>query len=262
MLIYFTHIASMFPESEHNWFKFADLATTQVNSKIAYSLSALNLPVKSINSPLQAHWFLLDTLYLANQANRDGMHANALALLRQCIEAISIIEIGMSNHQDAGDILSLWQSNKKSAGQLRQWLEANVWKQYGLGLWGESWTDFYAKLASAVQPYAHYSGLLAQWQSKLISIPSKSNETEMVIKIGPRLYDPQKATRITLYHILITYALGRIWVTYHTDEDPDFNKLLGSLGEALRNSKFLDGSSTDWSQQFWSTVLFDGKPIP
>lgn len=55
-----------------------------------------------------AHWFVLDTLLLASQANRDGMHANALALTRQCVEAISITELGVCGHPDAEAILLKW----------------------------------------------------------------------------------------------------------------------------------------------------------
>lgn len=41
-----------------------------------------------------AHWFISDSLLLANKANWDGMHANAISLLRQCVEGISVIELG------------------------------------------------------------------------------------------------------------------------------------------------------------------------
>jgi len=44
-------------------------------------------------TPMLAHWFMRDALLLANQANREGMHANALLLTRQCLEAISVIEL-------------------------------------------------------------------------------------------------------------------------------------------------------------------------
>lgn len=73
--------------------------------RVALSLQELNLPLQVRFLPVQAHWFILDSLLLANQANREGMHANALSLLRQCLEAISIVELGLTPHAGAADVL-------------------------------------------------------------------------------------------------------------------------------------------------------------
>lgn len=69
----------------------------------------------------------------------------------------------------------------------------------------------------------------------------------------PRAYDAQKATRITLFHALLTYALGGIWMTAHRD-DVEFAALITRMGVALGKSRYLDGQQTDWSQQFWAMV--------
>lgn len=77
------------------WFTLLEIATPQTMQRIANSVQALNLPLQVKHLPMQAHWFLLDSLLIANQANRQGMHANAMAITRQCLEAISIVELGL-----------------------------------------------------------------------------------------------------------------------------------------------------------------------
>ena len=69
----------------------------------------------------------------------------------------------------------------------------------------------------------------------------------------PRAYDAQKATRITLFHALLSYVLGRIWQTANPT-DTEFAALMARLGMALGKSRYLDGHQTDWSRQFWAMV--------
>lgn len=253
---------TMWPESERNWFALSNELTLETNEKIATSLRDIGLSIRTKYFPQQAHWFLCDTLLLANQANKEGIHANALSLTRQCIEAISIIELGLCKHHQAEDILVEWSNQNISAGRIRKWLEDNVWENYGTGLWSEPWNEFFAKLSKAVQPYAHYSSQLAQWQHRLVGNLTEEAPQEMIIEIGPRQYDPQKATRITLFHVLVTYTLARIWLASSELENRSFEALVFQAGNALGKSAFLDGHQTDWEQQFWATVLFGGKPIP
>ncbi len=203
-----------------------------------------------------AHWFLLDTLLLANQANREGMHANALALTRQCVEAISIIELGVCGHPDAEATLLRWDSDDLTPGKLRAWLQTNVWPNYGNGLWQEPWSTFMREFAGAIQPYAHYGRSLAQWQLRLHRFYDANKSTassHAILEMRPRAYDPQKATRITLFHALLTYLLGRIWSAANP-ADAEFFALMAKLGTALGKSRYLDGHQTDWSQQFWAMV--------
>ncbi|MGH1558218.1 hypothetical protein ACRAWD_11285 [Caulobacter segnis] len=80
-----------------------------------------------------------------------------------------------------------------------------------------------------------------------------------VLRYGPRVYDAQKATRITLFHALLHYVLGRIWMAGNLN-DAAFAKDLTSFGDALGRSEYLDGHQTDWSQQFWALVWrLDGR---
>ncbi|EXJ51016.1 hypothetical protein [Microbacterium sp. MRS-1] len=246
------------PRSEPEWFRLTEAATTEIMSRVSEAVSANAMAPQVQALPTLAHWFLLDGLLLANQANRAGMHANALALTRQCVEAMSIIELGICGHPDAEATLHKWEADELTPGKLRAWLQANVWPQYGTGLWNEHWSDFMREFASAIQPYAHYSSPLLQWQYRLHHVPLPSNddgskELSTVIELMPRAYDAQKATRITLFHGLISYVLGRIVATSRPD-DAEFRQLVERVGDALGKSRYLDGHATNWSQQFWAMV--------
>ena len=242
------------------WFPLCEEATPLVMRHIADAVSSIQMVPQVRSAPMLAHWFLLDSLFLANQANRDGMHANALALTRQCIEAISIIEIGMCGHPDAEKLLLTWDEDRINPGKLRVWLQANVWPSYGSGLWTEPWSTFMREFAAAVQPYAHYGRSLAQWQLRLIRAPEaveSENDLLAVIEITPRAYDAQKATRITLFHALLTYVLGRVWMATNS-HDLEVAALINRLGVALGKSRYLDGHQTNWGQQFWAMVWEKG----
>ncbi|KAA9001637.1 hypothetical protein FJU30_04920 [Affinibrenneria salicis] len=234
-----------------DWFKLTNIATPETMKRISDAVVLNNMDLQIKNSPMLAHWFMLDSLLLANRANKDGMHANALALTRQCIEAISIIELGICGHSEANSILLKWEKDQMTPGKVRAWLEENVWDKYGSGLWNESWTIFMREFSKAIQPYAHYGRDLAQWQVRLHRVDG----IKAVLEMKPHAYDPQKATRITLYHALLTYVLGRVWLSAnHGDEQ--FEELICKLGIALGKSRYLDGHATNWSQQFWA-MLWD-----
>lgn len=236
------------------WFALAEMANPKTMKRIADVVAGVQLPLQVKNLPMQAHWFVLDSLLLANRANREGMHANALALTRQSIEAISVLEVGLCGHKDSANILGQWDSDRLTPGAIRRWLSENVWTAYGSGLWSESWADFMGNLARAVQPYAHYSAQLAKWQTRLHLIEESDAGWTAVKQLSPRAYDPQKATRITLFHALLMFALGRIWMAQANGADPGFSSLMNRLRLALGKSKYLDGHQTDWDQQFWPFV--------
>lgn len=216
-------------------------------------------------SPRLAHWFMLDSLLLANRANREGMHANALSLTRQCLEALTVLELGICSHKDAESILLKWDGDSLTPGRLRAWLEQNVWPHYGCGLWTEPWATFMREFAAALQPYAHYSSKLAQWQVRILPGTPLQNDpagpTTALIEVRPRAYDAQKATRITLFHAVLTYALGRIWMSSDST-DTEFRAIITRLGAAIGKSRYLDGHATDWGQQFWAMVWSnDGSTV-
>jgi hypothetical protein len=201
----------------------------------------------------------------ASQANEEGMHANSLSITRQCLEAISVIELGLTQVPGAEQVLLRWEADKESAGSIREWLEAHIWPKYGHGLWAEPWSDFMGKLAKAIQPYAHYSTKLAQWQMRVREFSRNGEEGELhaIVEYGPRKYDPQKATRITLYHALLIFALARIWLATVGRSDTSFGASVEKLRIALGKSVYLDGEKTNWDQQFWSLLFFnDGSQAP
>ncbi|WP_054678502.1 hypothetical protein [Microbacterium sp. No. 7] len=251
------------------WFQHTDSATTEVMHRVTKAVTANEMSQQVQHLPTLAHWFVLDSLSLANQANREGMHANALALTRQCVEAISVIELGICGHPGAEATLLKWEADELPPGKLRAWLHANVWPQYGTGLWSEPWSIFMREFAAAVQPYAHYSSPLAQWQYRLhrLSLPEApavdiaTGDLRAVIEIAPRAYDAQKETRITLFNTLVVYILGRITMATRPN-DADLQQLMARFGDALGKSRYLDGHKTNWSQQFWAMVWErDGSTI-
>lgn len=234
-----------------DWFRLADIATEETMQRISKDVASNNMDLQIKNPPMLAHWFMLDSLLLANRANKDGMHANALALTHQCIESISIIELGICRHPEAATILLKCEKDQVTTGKLRKWLEENVWNTYGSGLWSEPWSIFMYEFSKAIQPYAHYGRDLAQWQGRLCGLDGNN----VLLEMKPHAYEPQKATRITPYYTLLTYVLGRIWISANHG-DILFENLIGNLGIALSKSRYLDGHSTDWSQQFWA-MLWD-----
>jgi len=243
------------------WFLVGEVVAPQVMQRIADIVSANKMCLQVRYAPLLAHWFMSDSLLIANRSNRDGMHANAIVSLRQCVEAISVIELGICGHAEAESILLKWEEDDLVAGKLRHWLQHNVWVHYGLGLWDEPWHVFMGELAAAVQPYAHYGISLAQWQLRwhgfLDEAPEKNITTHGLIEVCPRAYDPQKATRITLFHGIIIYILGRILIAANRT-DHEFYSLIKSYGVALGKSRYLDGRSTNWGQQFWAIMWKHG----
>lgn len=243
--------------SAPEWFPINEEATPQVMKRIAASVTDLPLAIQVRSAPLLAHWFLCDSLLLANRANREGMHANALASTRQCMEAVSIIELGLCGHPEAEAMLIKWDGDELSPGNLRAWLAQNVWPHYGNGLWSEPWAIFMQQFFGALQPYAHYGRDLAQWQLRLHFFEDHSGDPDVaghgVIEMRPQAYDAQKATRITLFHAIITFALGRTWMAANLDDAP-FANMMAQLGAAIGKSKYLDGYQTNWGQQFWAML--------
>lgn len=244
------------PRSIPEWFTLGEEAMPQAMQRIANAVSDNQMCSQVKHVPMLAHWFISDSLLLATRANAEGMHANAISLLRQCIEGISVIEIGICEHAEAESTLLKWEDDSLKAGQLRCWLQNNIWSHYGEGLWKEPWHAFMKEFTTALQPYAHYGSSLAQWQLRLHEFSEDISEEGVtghgIIEIRPRAYDPQKATRITLFHSIIIYILGRIWMAHKTDNE--FSSLISRLGVALGKSRYLDGHSTDWSQQFWAVM--------
>ncbi len=235
-----------------------------ITQRLAEALQRLSLPAAVRMCPWGAYWFLCNCQRLADIANREGMHANALAITRQCLEAMSIIELGLSGVEGSEVMLEKWNHADESPGSIRKWLEQNVWHRYSSGLWSEPWAEFTGKLCRAVQPYAHYSGNLALWQTRVHNFEDKGDDkyVEGLVEFGPCVYDPQKAIRITLYHALLGFTLGRICLSRISD-DAELEHSVDRLRVALSKSVYLDGSQTNWDAQFWAVLWFtNGDQCP
>ncbi len=89
------------------------------------------------------------------EANKQGKHSVAICLVRQCLEALTIVDVGLQHPVYAEPLLLASSEGKTTAGQLRQNLEHDVWPQYGKGSWSESCEEFFGNLAQSVHPYAH-----------------------------------------------------------------------------------------------------------
>lgn len=179
-------------------------------------------------------------------ANRRGKHSAAICLVRQSLEALTIAEIGLQPPVFAEPLLLRWKEGKSSHGELRKALEEDVWSSYGSGLWDETWAEFYGNLARAIQPYAHYTSELQGWQ--FASVKQEGKQT-FIAMCGLETYDPLQATRVTLFHTLLTYMLGRILLVH--GENPDVLSRRADileLGQALGSSKLLFQRGEWWKQ--------------
>jgi len=185
-------------------------------------------------------------LEASNHANRRGKHSAAICLVRQSVEALTIAEIGLQPPAFAEPLLLGWKEGKKSHGELRKALEKDVWPSYGPGLWDESWAEFYGNLARAVQPYAHYTSELQGWQFVTVDYEGGKEFTAM---FGLETYDPLQATRVTLFHMLLTYMLGRILLAHGKNPDVLSRRAdILELGQALGSSKLLFQRAEWWAQ--------------
>lgn len=234
------------------WIERSNEAYEPIHKRIANAIQNNGLPVHLSLAPQEALYFFINSMQIAYDANLAGIHANALAQTRYCIEALSIVELGVTRKAGREETLERWLHNEITPGKLRQWLAREVWPEYGFGLWTESWDTFMGNLAGAVQPYAHYTCQLAQWQSRTVSV--NTQRSTAYIESGPMVYDPQKASRIMLYHCIMNYALARIWGARFGESDMRFTNITQRLGNALGRSRYLDGHQTNWDQQFWAMM--------
>jgi hypothetical protein len=186
------------------------------------------------------------------EANKQGKHSVAICLVRQCLEALTIIDIGLQNPVYAEPLLLAWSEGKKTAGQLRQNLEHDIWPRYGQGWWGESWAEFFGNLAQSVHPYAHYSPELQGWQWATIT----SGETGALMAIGPNTYDELRAARITLLHILLVWTSGRLILAHNEKSlESTHREKIVELGAALASSNLLF-EKENWGVQLVPHIVF------
>lgn len=124
--------------------------------------------------PLYAGKHCLQSVRLSRLGNEGGAHAVAVGLLRDAVEALSVVALAISADDEKVRLLQEWNEDRLSAGEVRKYLEAKVWPNVTItGLWGEPWTKFWADLAGAVQPYAHFTPLRMRWHQHAEIIDGK-----------------------------------------------------------------------------------------
>jgi hypothetical protein len=171
----------------------------------------------------------------SQRANVEGRHALAISLARQCVEVLTIVDLGLSDGDGPESVLGQWINGAKSHGELRKWLEQNLWSSRGDGLWTEPWAEFFANLAKAVQPYAHYSSELMAWQPSIERVTRQGEHALLLTKVAVKNYDATRATRVTLLHAILTWALMRI-LAAHKVEAPISAEAVAELGRSLGGS--------------------------
>ena len=185
-------------------------------------------------------------------ANEKGRHAVGISLTRQCIEALTLIDVGLQDEAFAVPLLQRWRDGTKSSGELRQELEKKVWPNYGNGLWDEPWSEYFGNLSRAVQPYAHVSRELLEWQWAVIE--SDLRDQKFTVVIGR--YDPLKASRITLLCVLVGWTLGRLLLANRSGSELNVISLeIQELGRELGRSKLLM-KKKDWWLELLPNMFF------
>jgi len=186
-------------------------------------------------------------------ANANGNHSVAISLMRHSVEALTVIDIALQDPAYADPLLKDWEDDKKSLGQLRAVLERDIWSRYGVGLWDEPWAEYFGKLARAVQPYAHFTKDLMGW---LWSIQDFDGDKKFVIKTGWHLFDPLKASRISLFQALITWTLGRLLLANNPPGciRPALLRI-PELGKSIGSSKLLFRDK-NWDDELMPHIFF------
>lgn len=235
-----------------NWYTQGQSLLGPLIGTISKELDAQRAPAVDTHlaaAPRIALHYFVSCLDISGTANERGMHAVAISLTRLSIEALTIIEIGLISQPLSTQLLNDWDTGRKSQGQIRKELETCVWPSYGSGLWTEPWVDFARNLAKSVQPYAHYSPELLQWQ--LLNIPGSFDGEKGRVGLFPGYVDLVKGYRVSLLHVLATWALGRILfanrpgvVGFVTRQQID------DLGVELASSRLLM-KGKDWGVQLW-----------
>lgn len=193
------------------WFVTGDRLRGEVFPAALQVLRSLEVPDALHESlvPEAALFHVSDSLATSMQANANGQHSVAISLLRGCLEGLTLVDLGLQPNEYRLPRLVSWNRKERTAGEIRRDLEQDVWPRYGHGLWDEAWSHFFANLARALHPYAHYSPELMGWQMSAVRMDSDGRG---LIVLGPSAYDPLKATRVTLLHTLLLWAVGHLAV--------------------------------------------------
>src|SRR3990172_622347 len=239
-------------EQQPEWLKLGERVLGPLLADTSQALKTFSGPDFHVTQlPTLALYHLAHSLQSSIDTNREGRHAVALSLLRHAVEALTIIELGLVGTEASYHLLEAWDSGNKTQGELRRALEVVTWPNYGKGLWDEPWAEFFANLAKAVQPYAHCSPELPQW-----NLATLADDSAGTFFAGVGMYDPTKASRLTVFHMLAAWALGRILFANQPSRAARIGQVdVTALGLALSRCHLLM-EGEDWSVQLWPHMFF------
>lgn len=150
----------------------------------------------------------LESVRLSRLANEGGAHAVAVGLLRDAVEALSLVALAISRDSDKVRLLNQWNEDRLSPGEVRKRLDATVWPSVTLaGLWGESWASFWASLARSVQPYAHFSPVRMRWHQHVQIV---DGEWRVWINHPRGDFELYRAARIVAFQLLVFWAFAEL----------------------------------------------------
>ena len=196
----------------------------------------------------------LESIRLSRLANGGGAHAVAVGLLRDAVEALSLVALGICHDGAKLRILSEWNEEKRSAGEVRKYLEEVVWPTLGIsGLWGEQWSAFWASIARAVQPYAHVSPLRLRWHQHVEIIDGRWH---VWINHPAGDFEMYRAARIGALQLLLFWAFAEIVCAFAADTEAHLSRLR-TLADVARhwlskNEVFFHGEN--WEGQLMPFV--------
>src|SRR6266545_2920189 len=98
--------------------------------------------------PLFAAIHLHQAIRASIKSNLMGHHSVAIALLRQCVESLTVIEIGLQKSDLMKKLIDIWRKDQ-GHGKLRKKLQDERWSSYGTGIWNEPWEEFFGNLAKS-----------------------------------------------------------------------------------------------------------------
>lgn len=204
-------------------------------------------------APQLAVFHLNAALNTSIEATRIAQPSVAVCLLRQCVEALTLVDVGLQVPPLKNRLLACWNEGTKTVGGLRAELAEGPWKTYGPGLWGECWEDFFGNLAGAVQPYAHYTPELKGWQ---IGVVSFDGTNRFVFRTAASNPDPLKATRLSLMQAIVVWTSASLLLHNRQGAiDVPTREQTNDLRQAIAGSDLLF-KSKNWADELVPHVAF------
>jgi len=218
-------------------------------------------PVKELQLQFIPHYagkHCLESVRLSRLANEGGAHAVGVGLLRDSIEALSLVALSICHDPEKIRILEQWNEEKLSAGEIRKYLDSKVWPTVKIsGLWGESWASFWESLSRSVQPYAHFSPLRMRWHQHVQIIDGKWH---IWVNHPGGDFELYRGARISAFQLLVFWAFAEIVCTFDAAPAEQLSNLLSHAHKARQwlstNEVFFQGDK--WEVQLMPFVYPTG----